>query len=106
MSDNAKLRAVLDQVAAGRTKNLTCPFCDQGTLKVEPGDYGPELVVSKPEGRGNLYDDPRLTAWAGVGALWLKHEGENPTGSFKDRGMTVGMTHARWLGARTVAWCC
>src|SRR5215211_5440509 len=67
------------------------------------GDYTPEEIVTKPEGRGNLYDDPRLTAWAGVGALWLKHEGENPTGSFKDRGMTVGMTQARRLGARTVA---
>ncbi len=67
------------------------------------GDYDEASIVTKPEGRGNLYDDARLTAWAGVGALWMKHEGENPTGSFKDRGMTVGMTHARRLGARTVA---
>jgi threonine synthase len=67
------------------------------------GDYRPEEIVTKPEGRGNLYEDERLTAWAGVGRLWLKHEGENPTGSFKDRGMTVGMTQARRLGARTVA---
>ena len=34
---------------------------------------------------------------------WLKHEGENPTASFKDRGMTVGVSHARRLGARVVA---
>ena len=67
------------------------------------GDYTPEEIVSKPEGRGNLYDAQRLAGWAGVGRLWLKHEGENPTGSFKDRGMTVGMTQARRLGARTVA---
>ncbi len=67
------------------------------------GDYSEAEIVTKPEGRGNLYDDPRLTAWTGVGELWLKHEGENPTGSFKDRGMTTGMTHARRLGARTVA---
>jgi len=67
------------------------------------GDYTPDEIVSKPEGRGNLYQDQRLTEWSGVGQLWLKHEGENPTGSFKDRGMTVGMTHARKLGARTVA---
>ncbi|HEY8598443.1 MAG TPA: threonine synthase [Thermomicrobiales bacterium] len=67
------------------------------------GDYMADEIVSKPEGRGNLYEDQRLTAWSGVGQLWLKHEGENPTGSFKDRGMTVGMTHARRLGARTVA---
>jgi threonine synthase len=83
-------RARLDQSGVWRFRELL-------------GEYDHDLVVSKPEGRGNLYDDSRLTAWAGVGALWLKHEGENPTGSFKDRGMTVGMTHARWLGARTVA---
>lgn len=67
------------------------------------GDYTRDEIVSKPEGRGNLYDDHRLTDYAGVAQLWLKHEGENPTGSFKDRGMTVGMTHARRLGSRIVA---
>jgi threonine synthase len=67
------------------------------------GDYMPAEIVTKPEGRGNLYADQRLADWAGVGQLWLKHEGENPTASFKDRGMTVGMTQARRLGARTVA---
>ncbi len=67
------------------------------------GDWTPEEIVTKPEGRGNLYEDSRLTAWAGVDRLWLKHEGENPTGSFKDRGMTVGITQARRLGARIVA---
>jgi threonine synthase len=35
--------------------------------------------------------------------LRLKHEGFNPTGSFKDRGMTVGITQARRVGARAVA---
>lgn len=39
----------------------------------------------------------------GFGAkLWVKFEGANPTGSFKDRGMTVGVTVARHLGARVV----
>ncbi len=56
------------------------------------GDYTPDEIVTKPEGRGNLYDDPRLTAYAGVSQLWLKHEGENPTGSFKDRGMTAAIS--------------
>lgn len=36
-------------------------------------------------------------------SIFFKHEGENPTGSFKDRGMTVAMTHAKRLGARAVA---
>jgi threonine synthase len=35
--------------------------------------------------------------------LLFKHEGENPTGSFKDRGMTVAMTQAKRLGAGAVA---
>jgi threonine synthase len=35
-----------------------------------------------------------------VSGLRLKHEGENPTGSFKDRGMTVGVTHALVTGSR------
>ena len=35
--------------------------------------------------------------------IHFKHEGENPTGSFKDRGMTVAMTQAKRLGARAVA---
>jgi threonine synthase len=39
----------------------------------------------------------------GLDQLWIKHEGENPTGSFKDRGMTVAVSVARWLGATAVA---
>jgi threonine synthase len=62
-----------------------------------------EHIVSKGEGNTNLYRDARLDAWTGCHGLHVKHEGENPTGSFKDRGMTVGMSHARWSGARTVA---
>ena len=41
--------------------------------------------------------------WAGVERLFFKHEGENPTGSFKDRGMAVGITQAVRVGARAVA---
>lgn len=60
-------------------------------------------IVSKPEGNTNLYEDAGLARWAGVARLALKHEGENPTGSFKDRGMTVAASHAKWVGARLVA---
>jgi len=62
-----------------------------------------ETVVSRPEGNTNLYASPRLAQWAGVTKLFLKHEGENPTGSFKDRGMTGGVTQARVLGMSKVA---
>ncbi|MDX1995645.1 MAG: threonine synthase [bacterium] len=60
-------------------------------------------IVSRPEGNTNLYHVPRLAEWAGVSTLYLKHEGENPTGSFKDRGMTGGLTQARVLGMQRVA---
>ena len=60
-------------------------------------------IVSRPEGNTNLYRSPRLCEWVGVDELYLKHEGENPTGSFKDRGMTVGITQAKLLGSKAVA---
>lgn len=66
-------------------------------------DLDPALIVSRPEGNTNLYLTPRLAKWAGVDTLYLKHEGENPTGSFKDRGMTGGVTQARVLGMERVA---
>ncbi|MFT4039306.1 MAG: threonine synthase [Thermomicrobiales bacterium] len=66
-----------------------------------PGDS----IVSRWEGHTPLYADDRLAAFAGLeaGALRLKHEGQNPTGSFKDRGMTVGVSHAKATGAKMVA---
>jgi threonine synthase len=60
-------------------------------------------VVSQPEGNTPLIARQRLAAWTGVERLLIKHEGHNPTGSFKDRGMTVAMTQARRVGARAVA---
>ena len=62
-----------------------------------------EDVVTYPEGNTPLLSREAVARWAGVAALLLKHEGLNPTGSFKDRGMTVGMTQARSIGARAVA---
>jgi threonine synthase len=57
-------------------------------------------IVTFPEGRTNLYAlDPTPL---GLSALWAKHEGENPTGSFKDRGMTVAVSWARHQGARAL----
>ncbi len=60
-------------------------------------------VVSHPEGNTPLLQRSSIDRWAGVDGLLLKHEGYNPTGSFKDRGMTVGVTQARRIGARAVA---
>jgi len=65
----------------------------------------PEEVFSYPEGNTPLMTSPVVARWAGATgeALLLKHEGQNPTGSFKDRGMTVGVTQAQRTGARAVA---
>ena len=60
-------------------------------------------MVSYPEGNTPLLSRAPLATWAGTAALLLKHEGLNPTGSFKDRGMTVGVTQACWIAARAVA---
>jgi threonine synthase len=62
-----------------------------------------DAVVSHPEGNTPLLHRVPLDRWVGVEHLLLKHEGHNPTGSFKDRGMTVGVTQALRVGARAVA---
>ena len=59
-------------------------------------------AVTLFEGNTPLYDAPRSAAYAGLARLQLKHLGCNPTGSFKDTGMTVAVTQAVLLGARTV----
>jgi threonine synthase len=60
-------------------------------------------VVSHPEGNTPLLERDAIADYAGVTSLVVKHEGHNPTGSFKDRGMTVALTQARRGGARAVA---
>jgi threonine synthase len=51
-------------------------------------------IVTHPEGSTRLYERDGIS---------FKHEGENPTGSFKDRGMTVAVTQAKRLGATAIA---
>ncbi|WP_331235357.1 threonine synthase [Natronorarus salvus] len=59
--------------------------------------------VSLPEGDTPLHHVPRIRESVGVTDLRVKHEGMNPTGSFKDRGMTVGVAVARELGVDRLA---
>jgi len=59
--------------------------------------------VTLQEGGTPLVKCDRLAKWAGVRELRVKVEGANPTGSFKDRGMTLGVTIARSLGMRALA---
>ncbi len=59
-------------------------------------------VVTLLEGNTPLVPAPRLAAAAGVERAYLKVEGANPTGSFKDRGMTMAVSTALGHGARVV----
>jgi len=60
-------------------------------------------VVTLGEGGTGLHRCERLGSRLGVERLHVKNEGENPTGSFKDRGMTVGVSRAVELGAKVLA---
>jgi len=60
-------------------------------------------VVRLGEGATPLVPARRLAERSGLGELRLKNEMTNPTGSFKDRQVCVGMSHAREIGAETVA---
>ena len=59
--------------------------------------------VSLPEGGTQLHDVSSLEDEIGVDRLRVKHEGMNPTGSFKDRGMTVGTRVAQKVGVDRLA---
>lgn len=60
-------------------------------------------VVTLREGNTPVYELPGCAGVAGVDTLLAKHQGMNPTGSFKDTGMTVAATFAREAGYRWVA---
>lgn len=62
-----------------------------------------QYIITRPEGNTNLYLNKVIGQYAGLSNLYLKHEGENPTGSFKDRGMTVGISTAKSLKVKAVA---
>jgi threonine synthase len=66
-------------------------------LSLEPGDP----VVTLNEGSTPLIEAPRLSERIGARA-YFKFEGANPTGSFKDRGMTVAVSRAKGRGAEAV----
>jgi len=59
--------------------------------------------VTLQEGGTPLYHLKKLGEEMGIPHLYAKHEGMNPSGSFKDRGMTVGVSMALQLGKKSVA---
>jgi len=59
--------------------------------------------VKLGEGWTPLIDAPRTASRLGVGKVWIKDEGQNPTGSFKDRGLCLAVSRALELGAKELA---
>src|SRR5436190_22747139 len=66
-------------------------------LPIEPGDP----VVTINEGSTRLLEPPVISDRVGA-SVYLKLEGTNPTGSFKDRGMTVAVSRAKGTGAQAI----
>ena len=66
--------------------------------------FDPDIrAVTLREGNTPLLDAPRAAEYGGLDRLTFKHQGFNPTGSFKDNGMTCGVTQAIRLGKARVA---
>src|SRR5579864_7127133 len=83
--------APLDTSGVWRYRELI-PFLD---------DYA--HVVTLREGSTPLLDAPLAAQYGGLERITFKHQGFNPTGSFKDNGMTCGASQARRLGMQRVA---
>lgn len=80
-----------DQSGVWRFRELL-PFVAEG-----------KAVVTLAEGNTPLVEAPNAGKWAGGVQLTVKHQGANPTGSFKDLGMTACASQAAILGCGVVA---
>ena len=103
--DLAGLRASVELQAFDLRRGSGSPLDRSGVWRfrelILPVDHAD--VITRGEGNTHLYESERIAAYAGIDGFSLKHEGLNPTGSFKDRGMTVAVTVARLLGMDRVA---
>ena len=67
-------------------------------------NFAPDgCVLTIGEGQTLLRSEPEAARYTGLKRIYLQYEGLNPSGSFKDNGMTAGFTHARLAGASKVA---
>ncbi len=98
--DGASLKRLFEERWGQRNDvNLSGVWRYRELVMPSVGDH----AVTHPEGNTPLIARTRIAEWAGLPGLRVKHEGHNPTGSFKDRGMTVGVTQAKRIGATAVA---
>jgi threonine synthase len=65
----------------------------------------PEMVVTVGEGQTLLQQAPAVAEYCGMAptSVYLQYEGMNPSGSFKDNGMSAAFSHARMVGAKRAA---
>ncbi|MDI6718016.1 MAG: threonine synthase [Methanomicrobiales archaeon] len=84
-----------DRARMQRTPLSVWRYRDLLPVRIEP--------VTLQEGGTPLYPLKRLGEEMGLPRLYAKHEGMNPSGSFKDRGMTVGVSMALQLNKKMVA---
>ena len=82
------------------------PLCQSGVWRYRelfPFIDDERHIVTLREGNTPLLYAPRAAEYGGLGKITFKHQGFNPTGSFKDNGMTAGAAQARRLGLKRVA---
>ncbi len=96
----AKLKALWRQ---RRTSGL--PVDESGVWRFREllPSFDEHDVITLREGNTPLYEMPNCARVAGLPQLYAKHQGMNPTGSFKDTGMTVASSVARREGFRWVS---
>ena len=109
-----------DATAPGDVLASLCPVCGQPWLTsvtlpdrsvgIDPAARGlwryrsvlpvsaSEPVVAIGEGWTPMFESPALARALGIARLWIKDEGQNPTASFKARGMALAITRARAFG--------
>ncbi|HEX6085427.1 MAG TPA: threonine synthase [Thermoanaerobaculia bacterium] len=84
----------IDRNSFDDRRSSWAPIDQSGVWRFREGVLNLDRVITHPEGGTRLYERE---------GILYKHEGENPTGSFKDRGMTVAVTQAVRVGATAVA---
>lgn len=95
--DYDALKTTLDRAAVAAGPNSMWRY--KSLLPLEPGSAVPPLRV----GWTPFYDAPRVAAELGVDRVWLKDDGQNPTGSFKDRASAMVVARAMELGIETIS---
>jgi threonine synthase len=89
--DRRTSQAQADQSGVWRFRELLPPVSDVSR------------IITLREGNTPVYELPRCAQSAGMDHLLAKHQGMNPTGSFKDTGMTVAVSYARESNCRWAA---